>query len=463
MDVVILSDHDCEGGAAIATCRVEASISMALRETGRDNDVYRVVHFPDGKVTPIANLSYEESTAKRWLFGVPRRVLPARFPRPNTPAFAARRLRAVLKSLKPDIINVHNLHVAAPWGWGPHLVEVCLEFAPVVWTLHDMWSFTGRCAYSYDCEKFITGCDEACPTPNELPALTPQRIRPAWDERRAIYQRHRDDLIVVAPSRWLAEQARRGLFAEHRVEVIPYGIEKGVHLWHDLEIARSMSWTTEVGARFRQFSEFHRLQGKLDRRYEGTFFPAPRDEARASLGIRPAGPVLLLAAFDLTERRKGAHLLPHLWKQIEQRPLTVLTMGHGSIRIDDPLIEVHPLGNVDDDAKKTLVYSAADALLHPAPVDNLPNVVLEALACGTPAIAMPVGGVPELVRPDVSGWLADSATPDALARAVDRALRDLWLGKCLRESCRSLIDKEYSLALQGRRYVELFQQLLRRG
>lgn len=459
MDVVILSDHDCEGGAAIATCRVEASISMALREARGNSDVYRVVHFSDGKVTPFASLSYEESTAKRWLLGVPRRVLPARFPRPNTPAFAARRLRDVLKTLQPDIINVHNLHVAAPWGWGPHLVEVCLEFAPVVWTLHDMWSFTGRCAYSYDCEKFITGCDEACPTPNELPTLAPERIRSAWDERRAIYGRHRDDLVIVAPSRWLAQEARRGLFAEHRIDVIPYGIEKWFHLSHDLQLARLMASTKQLlkGRRADQ------IRGEVEWRYERTFHPFTRENARALLGIRPAGPVLLLAAFDLTERRKGAQLLPHLWKQIEHRPLTVVTMGRGSITIDDPLIEVHSLGNVEDDAKKTLVYSAADALLHPAPVDNLPNVVLESLACGTPAIAMPVGGVPELVRPGVSGWLAESPTPDALARAVDRALRDLWLGKSLRESCRSLIDKEYSLALQGRRYVELFQQLLRRG
>src|SRR5262249_32269752 len=121
--------------------------------------------------------------------------------------------------------------------------------------------------------------------------------------------------------------------------------------------------------------------------------------------------------------------------------------------------EVHRLGWIDDEHRKAVVYSAADALLHQAPVDNFPNVVLEALACGTPTIAMPVGGLPELVRPGVSGWLAEAATPEALAKSVYRAIRDMAQGKHLGESCRRLAETEYSLELQGRRYFELFQEV----
>ena len=138
--------------------------------------------------------------------------------------------------------------------------------------------------------------------------------------------------------------------------------------------------------------------------YPSDLRPLSRKDARTRLGVNPAGPVLLIAAFDLSERRKGAEILPGLWQHIQHRPLTVLTMGNGAVPIDDPLIEVHPLGFLDDDRRKALAYCAADALLHPAPVDNFPNVVLEVLACGTPTIALPVGGLPEMVRPGVSGW-----------------------------------------------------------
>jgi len=426
MNVVIVSDQESAGGAAQATCRITESIAYKNGNGWFFHPTERIVLLADGGFAslgrPVHSLWQDESEIARQLYRLPRKLLPSMFPHPQTAEFAAARLRKKLAALQPGIINIHNLHAAAPWGWGPQLVEVCLEFAPVVWALHDMWSFTGRCAYSYDCEKFITGCDASCPTPHEDPKLAPEKIRAAWEERRTIYARHRDDLVIVTPSRWLSAQARRGLFAGHRIDVIPYGI-------------------------YDPLNPFLRL---------------PREDARQQLGINPSGPVLLLAAFDLTERRKGADILPKLWQHIEQRPLTILTMGRGDIKIDDSLIEVHPLGYIDDNAKKSLAYSAADVLVHPAPVDNFPNTILEALACGTPTVAMPVGGVPEIVRPGVSGWLADAATPEALGRAVDRALHDLSLGKDLRESCRTLAEKEYSLELQGRRYFELFKDLQKR-
>lgn len=427
MNVVILSDHASEGGAAQATNRLE--YSLRAQAYFPQHSIERVVYFPKDEhrsVWPLVSLWYQESEVQRQIFRLPRKLYPRRFPHPNTEMFAVQRLKRCLGRLRPDIINVHNLHAAAPWGWGPRLVEVCLEFAPVVWTLHDMWSFTGRCAYRYDCEKFITGCDDSCPTPHEDPKLDPEKIRAAWDERRAIYDRHREDLVMVTPSRWLATEARRGLFAQHRIEVIPYGFSAS--FFH---------------------ARFH------------PYYPRAREDARWELGLQPRGSVLLLAAFDLTERRKGAEILPRLWQHIEQRPLTLLTMGRGDVTIDDPRIEVHPLGFLDDDRQKAVAYSAADALLHPAPVDNFPNVVLESLACGTPTIAMPVGGLPEMVRPGVSGWLAETATPAGLGQAVDRAVRDLALGKNLRETCRVLAETEYSLELQGRRYFQLFQELVR--
>src|SRR5271163_1368740 len=172
MNVVFVSDHGSQGGAAVAARGVVRSIMQ-----GNHGDAFhQVVFFKDyateifwefvelagqGELHP---LWYEETELKRHINRLPRKLLPSAFPRPHTKDFAAQRLRAKLAELRPDIINVHNLHAASPWGWGPHLVEVCLEFAPVVWTLHDMWSFTGRCAYSYECEKFITGCDASCPT-----------------------------------------------------------------------------------------------------------------------------------------------------------------------------------------------------------------------------------------------------------------------------------------------------------
>ena len=86
------------------------------------------------------------------------------------------------------------------------------------------------------------------------------------------------------------------------------------------------------------------------------------------------------------------------------------------------------------------------------------NVVMEALACGTPAVGLPVGGVPEMIRHGQTGWLAEDGSPGALARAIDTALEGLE-GFDWRGSCRAVAVAEYDLELQARRYSELFASL----
>jgi glycosyltransferase involved in cell wall biosynthesis len=411
--IVMISDHESLGGAAQSASR----LAEALCER---HQVVRLVLFPDGRPHPWQTVVLGiESSLDGMLKRVPRKLFPDRFPRPGGPAFVAAQLRTVLKRLRPDVINLHNLHGGADWGWSIELAAIAEEFAPVVWTLHDMWSFTGRCAYCYDCTKFRTGCDATCPTPDEAPRLAPDHIAAAWHERRRLFAAH-PSLVAVTPSRWLAAEAQRGLWADHRVEVIPYGVPGDV------------------------------------------FHPISRDDARHRLNIATNGPVLLLAAYDLTERRKGAEMLPHLWQHVRHRPLTVLTMGNGPLDIGDPMIRVHPLGWLDDDHTKALTYSAADALLHPAPVDNFPNVLLEAFACGTPAIGLPVGGVPEQIRPGVSGWLAVDASAQALAAAVDTALMDIGDGSDLRATCRAVAEAEFPPGLAGDSYVRLFGEVSER-
>jgi glycosyltransferase involved in cell wall biosynthesis len=296
-------------------------------------------------------------------------------------------------------------------------VRICARHAPTVWTLHDMWSFTGRCAYSYDCRKFMTGCDSTCPTPEEHPPLAPDQIAQAWNERRRLLNSN-PNLLAVAPSRWLAREAREGLWADHRVEVIPYGLP--------LEVYR----------------------------------PVDRALAREALGINTPGPVLLMAAQFLTERRKGGEILDGALSALSRRPLTIVTLGSGHPGFQAEGIHLHELGYVDHERTRVLAYSAADLFVHPAPVDNLPNVVMEALACGTPVVGFAIGGMPDMVRPGQTGWLCDSVSSKALADTLEEALADLDRGVNFRDSCRAVAEAEYGSSLQARNYLELFQSLI---
>jgi glycosyltransferase involved in cell wall biosynthesis len=105
--------------------------------------------------------------------------------------------------------------------------------------------------------------------------------------------------------------------------------------------------------------------------------------------------------------------------------MILATLGGEDIPLELNGIRVHRLGYVGHEPTKVLAYSAADILVYPAPVDNLPNVVMEAIACGTPVVAASVGGLSDMVCHGQTGWLADEASPAALAGVHEMAFNDL--------------------------------------
>jgi len=415
MHVVMLSDFESSNGAAIAASRLAQGLC------GAGHQVTRIVDGPDRRPHDWSTCRLTAGYSASFPIRLARRLLPSRALRHSRARTTSeqrrlmRELSQLLAKLRPDVINVHNLLGSLYANWSLNLVKVCCDAAPTAWTLHDMWSFTGRCAYSYDCRKFVTGCDATCPTPKESPALEPKRIAGAWEQRRRLLDAY-PNLVAIAPSRWLAREAEVGSWANHRIEIIPNGLP--------LDVYR----------------------------------PIDRGLSRRALGIETESPVLLTVATDVLDRRKGGSFLIETLRRVSHRPLMLVTLGNGMLQIQADGICVKSLGYVDHERTKALAYSAADILVHPAPVDNLPNVVVEAIACGTPVVCFPVGGVPEMVRPGKSGWVAEDVSPAALARAIDLALVELST-RDWRSSCRAIAEAEYGIDLQTGHYVELFQSL----
>lgn len=409
MRIVMISDLETSGGAAIAASR----LADALARTG--TEVIRIVSLPDSGnhrwTTVVLPWHFQEKVLRRATRKFSNGL--GMYVKTLLVSSVCQRINGLMKELRPDVINIHNLHAA---GWGPELVSVCADHAPTVWTLHDMWSFTGGCVYSYDCRKFVSGCDAFCPTPTEYPTRNPKLIAEAWELRGRILAEH-EELAAVCPSQWLAQESQRSFWCSHRVEVIPNGLPLDVYL------------------------------------------PVDQGLARASLGIHSRGPVLLVVAQTLTVHRKGGDILLKALQRIPNRPITLVTMGNGPLPSAMDGVNLRPLGYVQDERTKVLAYNAADLLVHPAPVDNLPNSVIEAMACGTPCVGFAVGGVPDMVRPGQTGWLAEEISPLAFARALEVALGELNHGVDFRGSCRSLAEDEYGSDLQAQRYLQLFRSL----
>ncbi len=402
----MLSDLETSGGAARAACR----LADCLRGAGID--VTRLVGVEKGERhdAVVVEPGRVERLGLRGLARLSKRA--------STQLHEQAVLRALDRHIdraRPDVINIHNLHYA---GWSPRIASHCATRAPVVWTLHDMWSFTGRCAYAYDCRAFVSGCGSACPTADEYPVLPPHEIEGAWN-RRARLVAASPGITIVAPSRWLSAEAARGLWRGHRIETIPYCVPLN------------------------------------------TYRPsADRERVRHSLGLAKSSRLALSVPDNVTDRRKGFHLLVEALSGGTFPDLTLAVAGSWSEGIAIGGCEVRGLGYVTSEERMAELYAAADMLIHPAPVDNLPNVVLESIASGTPVLGFDIGGLPDMVRAGCTGWLAKETTAEALREAIGRALGDLDAGPDLRASCRLTAEQDYAPSVQAERYVDLFEELI---
>jgi glycosyltransferase involved in cell wall biosynthesis len=404
MHVLMISDMEAVGGASIAA----SSVAEGLNTAGCQ--VTRLVWKSDGKPHSWATieLSQRRSIAQRAM----SRFIPFLRRSIKTSSMNAA-LEQTLTMLKPDLIHIHNIHESR---WPLDYVKICSDTAPTVWTLHDMWSMTGRCVYSYDCERYISGCDAHCPTPTEYPALKPLEIAPAWNEKKRILREH-PQIVGVAPSRWLAAKAKDGIWKANRLVHIPWGVPQDAYRIINRETARDV------------------------------------------LGLNVNDRILMAAADNLLDRRKGGEFLEQALSLGVKLPVTLLTIGTKSLRVAMPGVKYIHFGYVASDRLKALLYNAANVFVHPAPVEVYGLVVAEALACGTAVVGFPVGGVPELVRPGITGWLGKEVSPRALAEAINQALDETQASDHWRYSCRTLAEKELTLTQQNDRYLQLFRSL----
>jgi glycosyltransferase involved in cell wall biosynthesis len=308
-----------------------------------------------------------------------------------------------------DVVQLYNLH-------GSYFSHTALPFLgrrrPLVWRLSDMWAMTGHAAYAYDCERWRLGCG-SCPYVSEYPALRHDRTALLWQLKRLVYARV--ELTLVAPSRWLASLAGASpLLSRFPIHWIPNGVD---------------------------------VSG---------FKPLDRREARAVLGLDPDRAVVLYSAVRLDDRRKGAHVLADALAALGDLDFQLVCAGSASVELPR---QAHLLGLLDAPTM-AIAYAAADAYVVPVLADNLPNVVLESMACGTPCVAFDVGGVGEAVRPDETGWLAPAGDALALAEGIRALLADEGLRRRLGARAREVAEREYADSVEAGRLESLYDELV---
>jgi glycosyltransferase involved in cell wall biosynthesis len=295
--------------------------------------------------------------------------------------------------------------------------ELIPATTPVVWTLHDMVPFTGGCHYDQGCHRFADACGR-CP---QLGSESDTDLtRQVWQRKCETFEKVRSDrLHIVTPSRWLGEQVGQStLLSRFRRSVIPYGLD------------------TEK------------------------FAPRDRRHSREILGIPLEAKVVLFLANGVSDPRKGLHLLTGALESIESSSgVFLLSVGSGAPAEFLRFRSAH-IQHVVDDLFLSHIYSAADILVVPSLQDNLPNTVLESISCGTPVVGFAVGGIPDMIRPRMTGLLVAPGDAVGLRGAILDLLNDEQGRKKMAVHCREIATQEYSLEIQARRYLDLYEQIL---
>jgi glycosyltransferase involved in cell wall biosynthesis len=412
MKVLMLSTSDMRGGAAKAAYRLQQgflaagvdSQMLVQEKTGNDRSIIG----PEGKI------SKGLSALRPSLDMLPQYIFRNSAPSYST-AWFPDGLQGKIQRLSPDIIHLHWINK------GFIKIESLGRFgSPLVWTLHDMWPMTGGCHYDRDCVRYEAECGN-CPILGrsgkyDLSYWNMHRKQLAWKDL---------NLTIACPSQWMAGcAAESSLFKNKRIEVIPNGI--------DLE-------------RFR---------------------PIDRQQARDWLRLPKDRHLILFSAVDpIKNPHKGFPYFRQAMQIIKQNkmenePEVVLL---GASRTEEALdlpFRTHFLGVLKDELSLALAYAAVDVFAAPSVQDNLPQTVMESLACGTPTAAFRVGGIPEMIDHMENGFLAGFKDSQALAYGIEWILENSERYSNLSAAARLKAQQHYDIEKVSSQYVELYQDLI---
>jgi len=314
-----------------------------------------------------------------------------------------------------DVLHIHGLHSSF---FSYLALPRLTKRKAAVFTLHDMWPLTGHCAINYDCERWKIGCGH-CPYLDAYPPVRRDGTRIEWRLKNWVYGR--SNLTIVSPSVSYAERARVSMLNRFPIHLIPHGID------------------TEA------------------------FQPLDRNQCRSLLGIEPGRKVLMFAALSLSQFNKGGDLLLKALAELPEAlkaETTMLLLGRGGETISETVkMQALDLGHITNDRIKAIAYSAADVFISPTRAEAFGLVCLESIACGTPVVSFGVGGVPDIIRHGVTGYLAQPENVSELRSGIIELLDDERKRNYMGQQGRALAQKEYSIELQIQRHIELYEKL----
>ena len=287
---------------------------------------------------------------------------------------------------------------------------------PVVWTMHDIWPATAICHVTLSCQRFTIHCQQ-CPL---LPGNGKHDLSyKVWERKAKILGKHA--IKFVACSKWLTGEARRSrLLTGQDITCIPNPIDTRV------------------------------------------FHPGDQRQARLQMHLPLDKKLILFASQRVTNTLKGMqYLVEACNKIVADHPETkeqwgvVVMGGHAEDMQGQFSLPMYPLGYINEQRTIVQAYQAADAFVLPSLSENLPNTIMEAMACGVPCVGFHVGGIPEMIDHEKNGYVAQYCSADDLARGLYWLLHDADHQALAKEAVNK-VERNYSQQSVAVKYIEVY-------
>lgn len=416
MKILLLNTSSRTGGAAVAASRLRT----ALERQGVEVAMLVRDQSPSDRTVPVCN-SWFGRKVNRFRFYWERLMvfLCNHFNRADlfrvSIANTGTDLSRVREVVEADIIHLHWINQGLLSL--EDLRKLIRLGKPVVWTMHDMWPCTGICHHARECEAFQQHCGScfylSSHSQNDLSARV-------FRKKRLVYASA--DISFVGCSRWLAERARKSaLLAGKNVLSIPNPIDLSV------------------------------------------FCPKEKQVCREKLHLPREKRLLLFGALNVTDTRKGVDYLLKALSLLGRDNLELVVFGQVKTEIKQLVpVPIHSMGYLSDEKTIADLYNAVDLFVTSSLEENLPNTLMESLACGTPCVGFRVGGIPEMIDHRENGYVADYQSAEDLARGIAWVL-DYSEPERLRQACVEKVRRSYSEDVVARQYMDLYTRLLKKA
>ena len=411
MRVLVINTNDIVGGSAIAAYRLCKGLELFYNNV----EFYFVVGNKRGNDSNVfcTRKKMREFWTERLLDKYTNKLGLQYFWFP----YSSKSILYHVKKLAPDIIYLRNIHGGF---FKTSLITKLSILAPIVWTLSDMWSFTGHCAHSFG-DMSWKYMESGCPDLSIYPAIGINTGKWLLKRKQKIYKNA--NITIVTPSKWLFNLAKQSPVFNNKDL---YQIYNGF----DLDL----------------------------------FKPKDKSSCRVALNIPPKSKVIMFSAEYLSKSNpwKGGTDLIHIMKNISQNTnemIHLLITGEGNLNdlyaFDN--IVVHKIGYIQNDIFMATCYSASDLLIYPTRADNLPNVLIEAISCGTPCITFDVGGCKEIITNGTNGFVVDCFDINLFSRRVIEMLKNRLKQQIFAANARQSAENKFTLKKMCCSYYNLFK------